>query len=199
MPTGYSCIIEEGASFEQFVWYAARGMGALIMMRDDPMDAPIPERFEPSPYDAERLEKARARLRELEGMSSEAADVAAGLAYDSAMALHEERMSELKEKNARYRAVLDKVEAWKPPTAQHEGFKSFLIEQIRISIDSGRWLKLPVAQSGKEWLEAELIEARRQVGYHAKSHEEELERTESRNRWLAELRASVPYAPWVKP
>lgn len=54
MPTGYTANVPDGITFEQFVWQCARGMGALVMMRDEPTGAPIPERFEPSDYNAKR-------------------------------------------------------------------------------------------------------------------------------------------------
>jgi hypothetical protein len=37
MPTGYTAAIKDGISFEKFVWDCARGMGALVMMRDEPL------------------------------------------------------------------------------------------------------------------------------------------------------------------
>lgn len=117
MPTGYTDALYEGedVSFEQFVWRCARGMGALVTMRDDPPDTPIPMRFVPQTayYDRE-LEAARAEVARIESMP-------------------------LDEIAARARDAFD---AWK----------------------------------------IERMERRRA---------EEIERTESRNRWLQELRASL--------
>jgi hypothetical protein len=47
MPTGYTAPIADGMTFEQFALGCARAFGALVTMRDEPSDAPIPERLEP--------------------------------------------------------------------------------------------------------------------------------------------------------
>jgi hypothetical protein len=62
--TGYTATLtEKDQTFEQFVWACARNFGALITMRDDPMDAPVPELFELRSYYSERVEEARKELQ----------------------------------------------------------------------------------------------------------------------------------------
>ena len=56
MPTEYTDAIADGISFNDFMMKCARGMGALIMMSDEPSDAPILEQFEPSDYCSTLLE-----------------------------------------------------------------------------------------------------------------------------------------------
>ena len=59
MPTGYTAkLMEQGQTFPEFIMSCARAFGALIMMRDDPANAPIPEKFEPSDYHVRALKKA---------------------------------------------------------------------------------------------------------------------------------------------
>jgi hypothetical protein len=56
MPTGYTAkLMEEGQSFPEFAMRCARNFGALIMMRDESLDVPIPEQFEPSDYYRKKL------------------------------------------------------------------------------------------------------------------------------------------------
>ena len=43
----------------------ARAFGACIMMRDESVDAPIPEEFKPSTYHIEELEKAKSDLKKV--------------------------------------------------------------------------------------------------------------------------------------
>lgn len=50
----------ENFTFPEFAMRCARNFGALIMMRDEPLDAPIPEKFEPSGYYKKEYEKAKA-------------------------------------------------------------------------------------------------------------------------------------------
>ncbi len=62
MPTGYTADIAKGITFQQYAWSCARAFGALVMMRDEPSDAPIPEAFTPSDYHVKALAEARAKL-----------------------------------------------------------------------------------------------------------------------------------------
>lgn len=54
MPTGYTHKIKDGMTFKEYALRCARNFGALMDMRDDPMDAPIPI-FTPSGYHEEKL------------------------------------------------------------------------------------------------------------------------------------------------
>ena len=65
MPTGYTAtLMEKGQDFPDFVLLCARAMGATIMLRDEPLDAPIPE-FQPSDYSAKQLEESKEELARL--------------------------------------------------------------------------------------------------------------------------------------
>ena len=48
--------------------------------------------------------------------------------------------------------------------------------------------------TGSIWRDRELEAASWDVTYHSNAHQEEVERVEGRNRWLAALRASLPEA-----
>lgn len=194
MPTGYTYCVEEGATFEQFVWRCARGMGALITLRDDSMDAPTPERLKPqTEYHEKRIAECRARLRFLDSLSAEGAEQAGRQEredYVKAMAASSERT---KEKQALYRAMRAKVADWKPPTKDHEGLKEFMLDQLDMSIDTSEWKPdLPPVLSGPAWRDREMANAQKEIAYQEEKIAEELRRTAERNEWLAALRESVP-------
>jgi len=70
MPTGYTAtLMEKNQTFPEFIMGCARAFGALIMMRDDPNDATIPDKFEPSDYHAKGIIKAREKLAKLKAMT----------------------------------------------------------------------------------------------------------------------------------
>jgi len=50
MPTGYTLDLYDGKNitFKEFVMKCAGAFGALISMKDESLDAPIPEHLEPS-------------------------------------------------------------------------------------------------------------------------------------------------------
>lgn len=199
MPTGYTAAIADGISFEKFVWSCARAMGALIMMRGDPSDAPIPQRFEPSDYNAKAVEKAKDELSRLKSMTREQASAEASAAFWEALRSHEKRVAEMTELRNKYSAMLAQVVQWEPPTADHQGFKDFMLQQLHESIkfdcDTSYYEKhAPECKSTDGWLAIATASAERDIAYHEKAHAEEVERTESRNAWIQALRDSVPPA-----
>jgi hypothetical protein len=196
MPTGYTCIIDdhEDVTFEQYLWRCARAFGALVMMRDDPTDAPIPERFEASGYHVKELANARAKLAELEILSIEQAETMAAADHEAAVSWWRQRASKEGAIDERYAAIRERVMAWEPPSPDHEELKKFMLEQLRTGrpYSSARDPK-PEKKTAREWLDAQIKDARWSVDYHEKNLRAEHARTEERNRWLAELRESVPY------
>lgn len=197
MPTGYTAAIKDGISFEQYVWSCARGMGALVMMRDEPSGAPIPERFEPSPFYAEKVVTARAELSRLKSLTREQASAEADAAFQRALAAHDKGIAEATELLNKYNTILAKVVEWNPPTADHNGFKAFMLEQLHSSIkfDCGTdyYEKNPPERKSTDgWHAIAVAEAERSLAYYEKAQAEEIECTESRNAWLKALRESVP-------
>lgn len=67
MPTGYTANIKNGITFEEFALDCARNFGALIIMRDEPKDAPIPEQFEASKHHEEATSKYLEELNQVFG------------------------------------------------------------------------------------------------------------------------------------
>ena len=116
MPTGYTANVPDGITFEQFVWQCARGMGALVMMRDEPTGAPIPERFEPSDYNAKRLQEATDELARLRSLTPEQMQAECEAKHAKSEAQKKKRLAENEAQLAAYRAMLDRVLAWVPPT-----------------------------------------------------------------------------------
>lgn len=198
MPTGYTSKLYDGEeqTFEDFAWTCARAFGALILMRDDPADAPIPEKFEPSAHYAERVETTARTLAEFEALTTaEQADLYLAEQAEN-VARRAEQHRKRRELRERYEAMLWQVETWEPPTADHEQFKEFMVEQIKTSIDfdchpgSDVWPKrLP--DRIEEWYEDKLDYLRRDAERARESLAEEIERTKGRNAWIDALRGSL--------
>ena len=196
MPTGYTADVQSGkiTDLKPFVMQLARGMGALVMMRDEPHDAPIPERFEPSPYYAERVAKSEAEVERLRLMSDEDAEAAAVEAHAEVVAAFDKAKAEHTAQRERYEAMVAKVKAWQ---GAPEGIKEFALDQLQQSIDFDcrepfRFYRSTDKLTGAQWREQALGEALRSLGYDRKANEDEISRTEARNNWLAQLRRSLP-------
>lgn len=196
MPTGYTYIIEEDPepTFEKFALTCARAFGALYMMRDDPMDAPIPDEFPASTYNAERLAEAKIALAKAEAMTLEEASRAAADAFDHSMEAYRASLARCEENHRRYERMRAAVKEWVPPTLKHIELKNFMLEQIRIS-DSGYRPSLPARVSGDAFRRAAVEKALRDINYHTAEHEKELARTRARNEWVRQSRESLKISP----
>lgn len=193
MPTGYTSQIAEGQPFKDFVLTCARGMGALVMMRDDPLNAPIPERFDPSPYYLNKLEAAREELTRCEAMTEVEADSAARADYAKEMRAYEEYKGEKSDLRAKYQNTLAQLSRFALKSAPLASFREFMVEQVQTSLrhDCDYEPMLLLAMSGKEHREMALRKARQDVEYSTKEHAKEVQRVEERNAWLVELRAAL--------
>lgn len=195
MATGYTAAIAEGISFPDFAMDCARAFGALITMRDDPTGTPIPERFEPSDYHAEAAEHARSELRDLLRMTPEEREAQAIAEWQSSEASRTRRLGELAELRGKYQAMLDAIRCWSPPSPDHEGLKQFMLDQVEKSIDwdcSDDMYREPTPKkTGEEWFHERRALWEESVARHERDYREEVERVESRNRWVAQLRESL--------
>lgn len=200
MPTGYTAIvIDEAATFEQFALRCARAFGALVNMRDAPMDAPLPERILPSVWYEQRLEETHAEIERLQNLSADQVRREADDAYTRAIAAYHERVATRERQRAAYEAMLTQVEAWQPPTSDHVGLKTFMIRQLGESLrfDCGErgeeHDQPPVRQAAPEWLTGQLADLRRELAYYENQQREEVARTHERNEWLSALRRSLQH------
>jgi len=196
MPTGYTAAVMDGkvTDFNQFAMQCARAMGACVMMRDEPWDVPIPEKFEPHDYNAKRLQEAKERLAKLRAMTSTEVEAACAADYEKRAAERQAYRESQEVENARLDAMERAVLDWLPPTASHVGMKDFMLEQIRVSRhDVGSLDRFdPIAHmSPNDWLQKQMDSAQRDIGYHAGEHAKEVERAASRTLWIKQLRESL--------
>src|ERR1700722_3471931 len=196
MPTGYTADIAKGITFKQFTMTCARAFSALGLMRDERMDAEIPEQFAPNDKHSKNIASARAELARLEKISLEEAAKCADAAYAEA---EQKRLGYLAENEVlreRYEAMREQARNWKPPTPDHQGLKDFMVEQITESIKfdcGGSYYATPTVRlDGTQWLAAQQARAMKDISYHEAEYEKEVARTNKRAEWVKQLRASLP-------
>ena len=191
MPTGYTADIAKDISFNDFVLQCARAFGATISMRDSPMSPEIPE-FQPSNWNMKELVKAQKTLVELTDMTgtmqSSSAFAYNAQRYDNFLKDSRDNM-ELKEK---YESMLTKVQNWEPPSPEHTDLKAFMVKQIKESIE---WdcitNETPEPVSGEQWYLKKLNDTTRNIVYHTEEHLKEIERVNTRNKWVKQLKESL--------
>ena len=114
---------------------------------------------------------------------------------DAAIERNEKWIADQQAENARLIEMRDKVNSWQPPTSDHYGLKKFMLEQLEISMHSvDYWEREIIAAKqsfARDYYDKAVAEAQRGVEYNAEEDRKERERTDARNRWVRELRASL--------
>lgn len=198
MPTGYTHGVQEGkiTSLRVYALTCARAFGALIMLREESSDAPIPEKFEPdTQYHDDALTITNAALAEIPALSADECDKRSAAEFEAALKSHTDRQIEKGRQKDRYEEMLGRVSKWEVP-ADLDGLKDFMASQLRQSIDfdcSGSYRPdVPIRLTGEQWREKALSAASHDMAYHTVKRQEEIDRVEGRNKWLAQLRAALP-------
>lgn len=198
MPTGYTECVQSGkvTEFSDFALRCARAFGALIELRDEPMDVPLPKAFGASSYHSKELQAAKERLEKLQSMTAAEAERACVKAHEKALRAHHEYEAEKRAQKARYEAMLAKAKEWKPPTKDHDGLKKFMVEQLSesISFDCNHSSPEPKRVNWSIWLADEIRGAERNVKYHTEHQAKDEERANGNTEWLNQLRQSVAHS-----
>lgn len=196
MPTGYTAKLCDGKkqTFAEFALTCARAFGALVTMRDEGLEVPIPKKFEPSPYHSEQIAKAHERLGIAERMSAAEAEKAARVEYEVALADYTKARQENDAKRGRLRAMRHEAEEWAPPTPDHAGLKKFMLEQLDTTIKfdcNDDYPTRPVLKTGEEKRRSEVEKALADIAYHDAELAKERQRCAERTEWVRALRASL--------
>jgi hypothetical protein len=195
MPTGYTSDIYDGKkiSFPEFAMGCARAFGALIMMRDEPADAEIPEEFKANTkYYSEKVREAKRELARVQNMTQEDASAEAKAEHDKQMKYYNNRLVEVKALRNRYKDMLRKVADWVPPTPEHEELKKFMAEQLKSSIEGDCYNpQKPKLYTGAAWKKELVDGAKKDIEYYGIELDKEVGRAKGRTDWVKALRGSL--------
>lgn len=195
--TGLTSLVAENdnVTLEQFAMRCARYFGALVDMRDLPFDAPVPEKFEPSDYCRKRFEKAKAAYESFianpptyEDLERQYNDYVA-----KETSLAEKEKEHRKVIRQRYESMLARVMNWQPPTSEHEGLKTFMIDQLKNSIEWDCREYKPHISDKESYIMCQASDEslKKDIDYWAKEWGKEIKRVNERNKWVADLRESL--------
>jgi hypothetical protein len=194
MPTGYTHAVCDGrvTEFPEFAMSCARAFGALITMRDDPMDAAIPEEIKPeTQYYDDRIAADMKRMGEIQAMTMEQANTEALEEHRKALSSRAKYLADKEAEASRLNAMLAKVRAWEPPTPDHAEMKKFMIDQLTISLPGDYAPAIPALLDGPTWRQKEIDRLADAVVYAKKERDKEIERAKGRTEWVKALRASL--------
>lgn len=193
MPTGYTYEVAEGKVTElrDFAMRCARGMGALIDMRDERSDAPIPEKLKASTYHADHAKEDQAEIDEITAMTMEECRTAALAEQEREVLSICEYQKAEDAKAERYTAMIAKVEAWQ---GAPDGIKEFMLKQLRDSFEydcrTTTWTA-PKLKEPEEWRNERLDTLRKSLERHIAEQAADDARTAERQAWLDQLRESL--------
>ena len=196
MPTGYTCGVQDGTltDFPTFALQCARAFGAMVTLREEPLDAPLPDSFGPEAYYVERVTRAEVELGRVLQLTPAECKAGAETAHADAVRYRDDYLAKKKEQRARYAAMLAKAKAWKAPSPDHAELAKFMVDQLKDSIrsDCGDYVpKVEPLLSGQEWKYLQVSRATEELERARKSLAEEETRAHSRSKWLRELRESL--------
>lgn len=196
MATGYTAkLMEEGETFQEYALRCARAFGALIHMRDDPLDAPIPEHVAPSDWSKKKLAAAKTELERLENMGGNERIAFGEQAHAEDIVRRRASLDRDRAENARLMLMREQVEAWTPPSPEHLTYKKFMLDQITLSLHDlefgEKYLSAAEEKAPVSYYAAAVAGAERDIEYHAAEQVKEVERAESRSLWIQQLRASL--------
>lgn len=204
MPTGYTAGIIDGeiTTFEQFATQCTRAFGATIHMRDNPMDSPYEPRT-PSEYYANSLQSHREELKKMESLTDEEIVQEFETSTKENLDYHEKALEKGKANLEKLNSILSSVKAWVPPTEEHEGLRTFMIEQITCTIkmdeDPSYHLNKIVQikqeiEGGidpKVYREERMKEIKESLIFYETEHQKELVRCKQSNDWMEKFFESI--------
>jgi hypothetical protein len=198
LPTGYTSDIYDNkpVTFREFALQCARNFGALITMRDDPFDAPIPDEFKPSDYHQRRLVELRTELDRLvawRNMQSPQIDQMINEEFEKNLEAHKETWKRKEQLKGRYLDMLEQVQRWIPPSSDHQNLKQFMLDQLNESLEfDTRHISTPPVRKGREeWLKERINTITREIEYHRRENQAEEERARKRTEWVRLLKESL--------
>jgi hypothetical protein len=192
MFTAFTAPLEHGPmSLRAFALRCARAIDVAAHLRDETLDAPIPEVIQPDGRSAAAARAAREELALVEAWDEAAAQREADAFNESSRDAEERHLAETASVRARYEALRAEVETWKAPTLEHETLKRYMLDQL-----TRDWPNVEFPRVDGPTCKADRIEYLRDlIAFHERHHRVEVEGAAKATAWFATLRASLPEEP----
>lgn len=196
MPTGYTeKLMREGQTFQEFVLTCARAFGALIDMRDNPSDAPIPDKIEPSKYYTDKIKEASDKFEILYRMKDAEKEAYGQQQKDAILKTLNNNLVINEMENERLQGMRLLVQSWIPPTQKHIQLKEFMLRQIDISINKTDYYYKLIEEYEKltpaSFYIKNLSECKRSIDSYKKENKKEIKMAQSKTKWIQKLKKSI--------
>lgn len=195
MPTGYTAKLCDGdQSFEDFVLSCARAFGPLTFMREDPVDARIPDEVDSQiSYYEKAIKGISEDLAHAIAMSPEEAEAGAAAEYEVLLKQFHQSVEKNRLVAARLATMRQKVFAWFPPSPDHENLKKFMLEQLQVteSHEGTCHSSPPVKMPGADWRVMRIQGFANNLRVYSETLINEISKTKNGNKWIKDLRTSL--------
>jgi hypothetical protein len=190
MPTAYTSPVGDGTLVD-FRDFALRCAHAFAGPRGASLDSPLPS--EPVLDDCYQraVTAAREAFDRMRRMTLAECIEAQQNEIATERAFYEERTAKQSACMAGYHSMLEKVRAWSPPTGSHARLKTFMIEQLQLSLGDEIAFVLPRPASPEVWHGRKLEQCRTALWYAQKRLEEEQIKAQKTTAWLRALKESL--------
>lgn len=202
MPTRYTSYIKDGkiTSGKEFLKLCTRAFGIAIDLKDESLDVPTPNHFEPDTYYEKAYKDSLASREKAYSMTFEEAKEDMISKFKNNKASAERCLKDYKNEDKKYLKVREEVEKWIPPTQEHEGLKKFCLEQIDMSLNTSlyKWCEEDINKeldtsddTVRKYIDNLKDYADEKLKRAYKNWQEELRRIEEKNIWMKQFLDSL--------
>lgn len=198
MPTGYTAGIIDGSikDFKEYAVLCTRAFGAAIHERDEKFSKDAVKKREPSSYYIDAIKGLNKEKEKLNMISDEDLINERKEVIEEDIRRYKECINKAMESKSKLIAMRTEVEAWNPPTEEHNRYKEFMLEQLDMTIKSDcdtTYYEGELAKSAQKLLdgfdpkkerERRRLAVEQQLEYHTKNHIEEVLKCDNANEWL---------------
>lgn len=202
MPTGYTSYIKDGkiTSGKEFLKLCTRAFGIAVDLKDESLDVPTPNHFEPHPYYEKAYKDSLVSREKAYSMTLEEVKEDIISKYNDNKGMAEKILEKYKDEDKKYLKVRKEVEKWIPPTPEHENLKKFCLEQIDMSLNTSlyEWCEEDINKeldtsddTVRKYIDNLKDYADEKLKRAYKNWQEELRRVEEKNLWMKQFLDSL--------
>jgi hypothetical protein len=200
MATGYTYMIikdKKEPTFQEFAFKCMQAFSWVFRDNNLTIEEVIAkegnlEKMTDDNYYSNELKATQKELKKLLKMTDKQFANLVDKEYKQKIKVYNEKMAEQTENIRRLNVKIKEVEAWNPPTENHVAIKEFMLEQLKMTIDSETYdINKPIAISVDEYKKTEIDKCTAEIKYYQEKIEAEHDRINHNNLWTRTFLQSI--------
>lgn len=186
----------EEISVSTYILRNARSFGALHHMFGESINTPIKKQeFTDSRYE-DGIKKAKESIIKFENMPVKEIEDTINASYDATVEYNKETYDKKLKVSNRIKEMIEKVEAWIPPTSEHINLKEASLSHLKevLEIECGgmdRYLEPVVKETVEEYRELRISILEEDIKRYHDNRQREKSRIEGSSAWIDALEKSL--------